>query len=76
MMQLSIDIEQHKSPLFIDLLNLLKKDSMIRDYRILNHQPYMTDDEQALLDDLPRIADAIRDAKAGKGKKTSLKISL
>ena len=31
-MQLSIDIERHKSTLFLDFLKLLKKDHMINDF--------------------------------------------
>jgi len=75
-MQLSIDIEQHKSTLFLDFLRLLKKDNMINDFEVLDTKPKLSKYEQEVLSDISNISLAINDADNGLGHKKSLKINL
>ena len=61
-MQLTIEIEEHKSTLFLDLLNLLKKDRMINDFHIASDKSTLSTYEQEVLDDISHISDAIKQA--------------
>ena len=61
-MQLQIDVNSMKSTIFLELLNLFKKDNMI-------NETTTYDDE--VLNDLSMIGDSLRDAKNGLGHKTS-----
>jgi len=75
-MHLSIDIDQQKSTLFLDLLNLLKKDQMINNFEVLSDAPKLSKYEQEVIDDISHIAEAIKEADNGYGKKRDLKITL
>jgi len=68
-MQLQIDVNNVKSTIFLELLNLFKKDNMINDYKVINNEKNTYDDE--VLNDLSMIGDSLRDAKNGLGHKTS-----
>ena len=72
-MQLTIDIEEHKSTLFLDLLNLLKKDHMINDFHIASNKSSLSAYEQEVIDDISHIADAIKQADNGMGTKKDFK---
>ena len=37
-MQLQIDVNSVKSTIFLELLNLFKKDNMINDYKVINNE--------------------------------------
>jgi len=73
-MQLQVDVNNLKSTLFLELLNLFKKDDMIQDYKIIDNETNSYDDE--VLDDLSHIAESLKDAKNGLGHKTSTTITL
>ncbi|NKQ40682.1 MAG: hypothetical protein HF962_03835 [Sulfurovum sp.] len=75
-MQLNIDIEQHKSTLFLDFLKLLKKDQMINDFEVIDGKPNLSKYEQEVLNDISNISSAINDADNGIGHKKALKINL
>jgi len=75
-MQLNIDIEQHKSTLFLDFLNLLKKDHMINDFEVLDTKRVLSAYEQEVLEDMKKISLSIKDADNGLGTKKDLKIEL
>ena len=75
-MQLSIDIEHHKSTLFLDFLNLLKKDHMIKDFEVLDNKTLLTSYEREVLDDISNLSNSIKDANSGMGRKKDLKIAL
>jgi hypothetical protein len=68
-MQLQIDVNSVKSTIFLELLNLFKKDNMINDYKVINDKQTTYDDE--VLNDLSMIGDSLRDAKNGLGHRTS-----
>jgi len=68
-MQLQIDVNSVKSTIFLELLNLFKKDNMINDYKIINNEKTTYDDE--VLNDLSMIGESLRDAKNGLGYRTS-----
>lgn len=72
-MQLQIDVNNVKSNLFLELLNVFKKDDMINDYKIIDNTSN-SDDE--LLSDLSMIGDSIKDAKNGLGYQTSKSINI
>ena len=48
-MQLQLSVNDLKSSIFLELLDVFKKDNLIKDYKILS--PY-NDDEKQILDDL------------------------
>lgn len=72
-MQLQIDVNSLKSTIFLELLNVFKKDNMIKDYKIISNAS--TKDEE-LFDDLYQIGDALNDAKNGLGYKTSKTVNI
>ena len=73
-MLLQIDVNNVKSKLFLELLNLFKKDEMIYDYKILEDK---TDDfDKDILADLQGIGAALSDAKKGLGYKTSKTVQI
>ena len=73
-MQLQIDVNSVKSTIFLELLNLFKKDNMINDYKVINDKQTAYDDE--VLDDLSMIGDSLRDAKNGLGHRTSTIVTI
>lgn len=73
-MQLQIDVNSVKSTIFLELLNLFKKDNMINDYKIIDNEKDTYDDE--VLSDLSMIGDSLRDAKNGLGYRTSTTVIL
>jgi hypothetical protein len=73
-MQLQIDVNNVKSNLFLELLNVFKKDNMINDYKVINDKQTTYDDE--VLNDLSMIGDSLRDAKNGLGHKTSTIVTI
>ena len=44
-MQLQIDVNSVKSTIFLELLNLFKKDNMIKDYKVIEDKKNTYDDE-------------------------------
>ena len=68
-MQLQIDVNSVKSTIFLELLNLFKKDNMINDYKIIDTEKITYDDE--VLNDLSMLGDSLIDAKNGLGNRTS-----
>jgi len=71
-MQLQVDVNNVKSNIFIELLNLFKKDNMINDYKIIDSKEDSYDSE--VLNDLSNIGKAIEDAKNGLGDRTSMSV--
>jgi len=72
-MQLQIDVNSVKSTIFLELLNLFKKDNMINDYKIIEDN---IDSDSLLLDDLQMIGKSINDAKNDLGYQTSKTINI
>jgi len=72
-MQLQIDVNSVKSTIFLELLQLFKKDNMINDYKIINTE---IGSDTELLNDLLQIGETIDDAKNGAGYKTSKIINI
>ncbi len=54
-MQLQIDVNNVKSTIFLELLNLFKKDNMINDYKIIDDN---TSSDDELLSDLSMIGNS------------------
>lgn len=75
-MYLNIDIDNQKSSLFLDLLNLLKKDHMINDFEVIGSDAKLSKEEQEILYDISQIPQAINDADEGYGVKKERKLSL
>jgi len=73
-MQLQIDVNSVKSTIFLELLNLFKKDDMINDYKIIDDEKITYDDE--VLNDLSMIGDSLKDAKNGLGHRTSTIVTI
>lgn len=67
-MQLQIDVNNVKSTIFLELLNLFKKDNMINDYKIIDDEKMTYDNE--VLNDLSMIGDCLKDVKNGLGHRT------
>jgi len=74
-MHLNIDIDTQKSSLFLDLLNLLKKDNMINDYQIMSNTSNLSSYEKELLQDIEQVSTAISHANQGKGRKKEMVLS-
>jgi len=72
-MQLQIDVNSVKSTIFLELLQLFKKDNMINDYKIIDTE---IESDTELLNDLLQIGETIDDAKNGAGYKTSKIINI
>ena len=68
-MQLQVDVNSVKSTIFLELLDLFKKDNMINDYKIIDNKENTYDDE--VLNDLSMIGDSLKDANNGLGHRTS-----
>ena len=68
-MQLQVDVNSVKSTIFLELLDLFKKDNMINNYKIIDNKENTYDDE--VLNDLSMIGDSLKDAKNGLGHRTS-----
>jgi len=68
-MQLDINIDQHKIDIFLNLLNLLKQDSMINDFKIIPSKESLNANEQEILDDLSKLGDTMQNLD--KGHKTN-----
>ena len=73
-MQLQIDVNSVKSTIFLELLNLFKKDNMINDYKVINDKQTTYDDE--VLNDLSMLGDSLKDAKNGLGHRTSTIVTI
>ena len=73
-MQLQIDVNSVKSTIFLELLNLFKKDDMINDYKIIDDEKITYDNE--VLNDLSMIGDSLKDAKNGLGHRTSTIVTI
>ena len=74
-MHLNIDIDTQKSSLFLDLLNLLKKDNMINDFKVVTDNAKLSDNEKELLQDIGNISTAIHDAEHGQGNKKNITLN-
>ncbi|MEA3315287.1 MAG: hypothetical protein U9Q30_05470 [Campylobacterota bacterium] len=68
-MQLQLNVNDIKANIFLELLEVFKKDNMINDYKVINDEKTTYDDE--VLNDLSMIGDSLRDAKNGLGHRTS-----
>jgi hypothetical protein len=73
-MQLQVDVNSVKSTIFLELLNLFKKDNMINDYKIIDTDKSSYDDE--VLKDLSMLSDSLKDAKNGLGHRTSTFVTI
>ena len=73
-MQLQIDVSSVKSTIFLELLNVFKKDNMINDYKVIDHEKSTYDHE--VLNDLSMLGDTLRDAKNGSGHRTSTTVTI
>jgi hypothetical protein len=73
-MQLQIDVNNVKSNLFLELLNVFKKDNMINDYKVIDDEKTTYDDE--VLNDLTMLGDTLKDAKNGLGDRTSTIVTI
>jgi len=67
-MHLEISIDQNKSDIFLNLLNVLKDDSMINDFKVINPTKTLNADEQEILDDISMLGETMQNLD--KGKKT------
>ncbi|MEA1973632.1 MAG: hypothetical protein U9N34_10150 [Candidatus Cloacimonadota bacterium] len=73
-MQLQIDVSSVKSTIFLELLNVFKKDNMINDYKVIDDKKETYDDE--VLNDLSMLGDSLKDAKNGLGHRTSTIVNI
>lgn len=73
-MQLQIDVNSVKSTIFLELLNLFKKDEMITDCKIINDEKITYDDE--VLNDLSIFGYSLKDAKNSLGDRTSTIVTI
>ncbi len=73
-MQLQVDVNNVKSSIFLELLNVFKKDNMINDFKVIDDEITTYDDE--VLDDLSMLGDSLRDAKNGLGDRTSTTVTI
>ena len=73
-MQLQIDVNNVKSTIFLELLNLFKKDNMINDYKVIEDKKTTYDDE--VLNDLSMLGQTLKDVKSGLGHKTSTVVTI
>jgi len=71
-MELTINIDTHKSNLFLDLLQLLKKDNMINDYEIISSPSKLSAYEEEVLEDIQSISTAIESADTHQGQKKDI----
>ena len=74
-MQLQIDVNSVKSTIFLELLNLFKKDNMINGYKVIENENINTYDNE-VLNDLSMIGDSLRNAKNGLGHRTSTIVTI
>ena len=74
-MQLQLNVNDVKASILFDFLEILKKDNMIHDYKIIDNQPKTTYDDE-VLNDISQIGQALQDAKNGQGIKTSTIVTL
>lgn len=51
-MQLQLNVNDFKANIFLELLDIFKKDNLIKDYQIIKTY---NDDEQQILDDLKEL---------------------
>jgi len=58
-MQLHLNVNDFKANIFLELLDVFKKDNLIKDYQILSTY---NDDEQEILDDLKEFKIDIKDS--------------
>lgn len=71
-MQLQVDVNNLKSNIFLEMLNLFKKDNMINDYKIIDDNNY----DNEVINDLKNLNIAIKDAQNGLGEKTSKTVTI
>jgi len=74
-MQLQIDVNNVKSTIFLELLNLFKKDNMINDYKVIENEKINTYDDE-IINDLSMIGDTLKNAKNGLGDRTSTIVTI
>ena len=72
-MQLQVDVSNIKSNLFLELLNVFKKDEMITNYKIIDNQE---NNDSDIINDLHMIGDTIKNAKNGLGYQTSKTVNI
>ena len=73
-MQLQLNINDLKANIFLELLEVFKKDNMINDYKIISNDKNTYDDE--VLNDLTMLSNSINNAKNGLGNKTSTIVTI
>jgi len=73
-MQLQLNINDLKANIFLELLEVFKKDNMINDYKIISNDKNTYDDE--VLNDLTMLSNSINNAKNGIGNKTSTIVTI
>lgn len=74
-MHLNIDIDTHKSNLFLDLLNVLKEDNMINDFKIVDTTNKLSSYEKELLQDIEQISATLQSANSGQGRKKEMTLN-
>ena len=74
-MYLSINIETQKSNLFLDFLNLLKKDKMINDFQVISNNKKFSNYEKEVFQDIEQLSTTISHAQEGKGRKKDMVLS-
>jgi len=57
-MQLQLNINNYKADIFLELLEILKKDNLVEDYKIVNEY---NEYENEILNDLQNINSAIKE---------------
>lgn len=68
-MQLNLQIDLEKSNIFLELLNILKKDKMINDFTIIKKKSKKLNAyEKEILDDLSNLSQSIDDANNHRGQ--------
>ena len=57
-MQLQLNINDYKANIFLELLEIFKKDNLVEDYKIINN---FNEYEQEIIDDLKNLHSSIQD---------------
>lgn len=65
-MQLQLNVNDFKASIFLELLDVFKKDNLINDYKIVDNYNKFEED---ILNDLQDFKTTLNNAKHGNGKK-------
>ena len=74
-MQLQLNVSDVKANILFDFLEVMKKNNIIDNYKIIDNQPNTTYDDE-VLNDISQIGKALQNAKNGYGTKTKTTITL